>query len=301
MPLLDGVTLIATPKFTFMSRGSSSAHPKAIDFGFNGTENMNQPLYSGIYGAKEVKVARKRYTQGGIGSGSTGHVIDIQFETENYTCFRSSMHMSEASHLSVGTPLKWNDIIGYMGSTGDSTGPHDHVILAICPKGTPVEQMYDYRVEPDPYYHFAEDWTVTQYPDDLPWVKLGEEPEPPSSSEKEKLVVIIEDTEGMKGHFEMSDTYKVIEQSGKKVVLEKVDTPKVNEYGQAVFAGSNIEFSYIYSTPNGHEPSGEPYHKNAKGRGYGKVKRVIGGKAFAPYEIELNGSVIGYVKPVNTY
>lgn len=74
---------------------------------------------------------------------------------------------------------------------------------------------------------------------------------------------------------------------------------KLNEYGQAVFAGSNIEFSYVYNKAN-NGTSKPPYFKNSKGRGYGKVVEVIH-NAQAPYKVERNGSIVGFVKPVNTY
>ena len=217
---LDGITLIATPRYTHVSRGSSSVHPQAIDFGWNGEGTQNQPLYCGIIGSSDVTVARKRFTPGGPGSGSTGHVIDIRFETENHTCYRSSMHMREASPLAVGTRLEWNSVIGTMGSTGDSTGPHDHVILAICPKGTPVESMYAYRVTPDQYYHYLNDWHVAD--NKLPWVDLdggGEEVPTPS----DKLVITFENTNSIgKEFFTMSDIYKLVSVKGNVATLEKV-------------------------------------------------------------------------------
>lgn len=216
---LDGITLIATPRYTWLSRGSSPIHPQAIDFGWNGSGTQNQPLYSGIIGSSDVSVARKRFTDGGIGSGATGHVIDIRFETENYTCYRSSMHMKEASPLAIGTRLKWNTVIGTMGSVGDSTGEHDHVILAICPKGTPVEQMYNYRVEPDQYYHYLNDWHVAD--NELPWVDLNGGEEAPSPTEN-RLVITFEDTKVGKEYFEMGNTYKLVSVEGNKATLEKV-------------------------------------------------------------------------------
>lgn len=185
--LLDGVTLIATPRYTHVTRGSSTEHPNAIDFGWNGNGTQNQPLYSGVYGAIECKVARKRFIDGGSGSGATGHVIDIQFETPNYTCYRSSMHMATESPLAIGTVLQWDSVIGTMGSTGDSTGPHDHVILAICPKGTPVSEMYNYRVEPDSYYHYVNDWHIAD--DKLPWVTLDDTPSTTPGDEIQSLVL----------------------------------------------------------------------------------------------------------------
>lgn len=216
---LDGVTLIATPKYTHVSRGSSSNHPMAIDFGWFGSENTNQPLYSGIIGAKDVEIARHRYTAGGQGSGATGYVVDIRFETENYTCYRSSMHMSGPSPLPVGTKLKWNTVIGNMGSTGDSTGPHDHVILAICPKGTPVEQMYNHRVEPDKYYHYLNGFTVAN-DNKLPWVDYPEGGEVVPSP-REKMDVIAKDPK-IRKEFEMGKKYEVTSIKGDQITLTEI-------------------------------------------------------------------------------
>lgn len=217
---LDGITLIATPRYTWLSRGSSSVHPNAIDFGWNGAGTQNQPLYSGIIGSSDVSVARKRFVSGGAGSGATGHVIDIRFETENYTCYRSSMHMANESPLSVGTQLNWDTVIGTMGSTGDSTGPHDHVILAVCPKGTSVENMYNYRVKPDPYYHYLNDWHVAD--DRLPWVDMDNGGEEVPSPKVDKLVITFENTKIGKEYFKMGSTYKLVSIEGNKATLEKI-------------------------------------------------------------------------------
>lgn len=75
--------------------------------------------------------------------------------------------------------------------------------------------------------------------------------------------------------------------------------PQKNAYGQSVFAGSDITFSFIYNKAN--KGVGKvPYHKNAQGHGYGKVVEVLN-NAEAPYKVSVNGSVVGFVKPVNTY
>lgn len=216
--LLDGVTLIATPRYTWKVRGSSSEHPNAIDFGWNGAGTQNQPLYCGVYGAIECKVARKRFIDGGSGSGATGHVIDIRFETPNYTCYRSSMHMATESPLAIGTPLNWDSVIGTMGSTGDSTGPHDHVILAICPKGTPVEEMYNYRVRPDDYYYYANNWHTAD--NLLPWITLGESPSTTPGDNGQSLDIghMVE----VDGVIKMSEKYEVIKVDGDIITLKRI-------------------------------------------------------------------------------
>ena len=62
---------------------------------------------------------------------------------------------------------------------------------------------------------------------------------------------------------------------------------------------ADITFSTVCSNANG-DGAKSPYFKNAQGRGYGKVVEILTGRV-APYKVERNNSVVGFVKPVNTF
>lgn len=211
---LDGVTLFATPQFTHVTRGSSAIHPMAIDFGWNGAGTQNQPLYCGVYGALDTYVALKVNDP-----ASVGHAIVIGFETPSHTVYRQSCHMNVASPLTVGTKLSEYSVVGTMGTTGDSTGPHDHYMLFICPKGTPVAQRYNHRVTPDPYLNYVNGFHTAD--NKLPWVDLsGGEVVP---SPRDELVITFENTKSIgKEFFTMNDIYKLVSVKGNVATLEKV-------------------------------------------------------------------------------
>lgn len=87
-----------------------------------------------------------------------------------------------------------------------------------------------------------------------------------------------------------------------KEIEAENNKPKVNEYGQAVFEGNTITFSYIYASSTG-KGGKVPYFKNHEGRGYGVVKKIHK-NAVAPYEVTKDdklGPTVGFVKPVNVY
>lgn len=71
-----------------------------------------------------------------------GHVLQV-VATDNNSCglyvklrhahniTSTYCHLSRVENLAVGTPVQPGDIIGYMGSTGASTGPHLHFMIAL--------------------------------------------------------------------------------------------------------------------------------------------------------------------------
>ncbi len=61
--------------------------------------------------------------------------INIKLQN-SYNITSLYCHMDSVINLPIGTPVKPGDIIGYMGSTGASSGPHVHLETAIY--GIPV-------------------------------------------------------------------------------------------------------------------------------------------------------------------
>lgn len=222
------VKFIVPAQHTWFVRGSSSDHPLALDFGFRtsvpGSEN--QPLYAGVHGADSCKVARKRNLEDG------GNVIDIQVETPTNTIFISFMHMQNQSPLAVGTDLLWNTVVGNMGTTGTSTGNHVHIIMAVCPKGTSVDSMYSYRVDPKPYYNYLKDWTNSA-DNAFPYITLDGGGEPLRQI-RSGDVLTFRNTTGKGVKVMSNQIYKVIKVEGKGVILELVSEDKPSKVGTQV-------------------------------------------------------------------
>ena len=79
---------------------------------------------SNIYAANNVEIVTMKY------DGSYGYHIIINHNNGYYSLYA---HMSRfASGLSVGSTVERGQIIGYVGSTGASTGPHLHFEIRTC-------------------------------------------------------------------------------------------------------------------------------------------------------------------------
>lgn len=220
------VKYIVPAQHTWLVRGSSAEHPNAVDFGWltSVAGSKNQPLYAGVYGADECKVARIRSLVDG------GNVIDIRVETPTNTIYLSYMHMQNPSPLAVGTSLNWDTVVGNMGTTGTSTGEHVHIIMAVCPKGTPVDRMYDYRVDPKPYFRYLEGWTNAS-DNAMPWTNLdGDSLRQIRSGD----VLTFKDSTGKGVKVMTNQTYKVKTVNGSKVELELISEEKPTMVGKKV-------------------------------------------------------------------
>jgi murein DD-endopeptidase MepM/ murein hydrolase activator NlpD len=101
--------------------------------------------------------------------GGGGHTVKIK---HNATYTTAYLHLSKyADGLAVGKRVRQNEVIGYVGSTGASTGPH--LDFRVWKNGTPIDplKMDSPPAEPLP----------TQYKDSFNTVVAGY---------KEKLAVL---------------------------------------------------------------------------------------------------------------
>ena len=57
-------------------------------------------------------------------STSYGNYVTVKYDDDNYGLFA---HMRDDPPVATGDVLKRNDLLGHVGSTGKSTGPHCHV------------------------------------------------------------------------------------------------------------------------------------------------------------------------------
>lgn len=90
----------------------------------------------GIYGKPIVAAAAGKVLVAGWSTGGYGYYVTINHGYLNgnyYTTLYA--HMKQRPSVSAGQTVKKGQVIGYVGSTGDSTGPHCH--FEIWENGTP--------------------------------------------------------------------------------------------------------------------------------------------------------------------
>lgn len=68
-----------------------------------------------------------------------GNYTVFKYDKENNTIIYRFLHLKNRTTIKVGEKIKQKTVVGYMGSTGYSTGTHLHFEYWICPKN------YNYR------------------------------------------------------------------------------------------------------------------------------------------------------------
>lgn len=98
-----------------------------------------------LYAVADGVISINKVNEGGVRVGY-GYYIVIQ-----HNGFATLYgHMQELSTRSVGTPVKAGEIVGYMGTTGTSTGTHLH--FGLC-KGDYMKQYGRVEwIDPLPYF-----------------------------------------------------------------------------------------------------------------------------------------------------
>lgn len=104
----------ATPEGTIDYSGTGGYLHAGVDWGFGGT--CGAPVYASAAG--EVWVA-------GWG-GSSGNKVTISHGVMNGSALATNYHHLSAVNVSAGQTVQRGDIIGYVGTTGNSTGCHLH-------------------------------------------------------------------------------------------------------------------------------------------------------------------------------
>lgn len=130
--------------FQHMISGDEEVRPKGLPYdrglyGFNLTSGFNERRGKGIHGAWDIALP----TNTPLYATMPGQVImkinSIAggFVSIKYGRFEVTVcHISEPTVLS-GFEVKYGQLIGYSGSTGESTGPHVH--YTIRENGIPVQ------------------------------------------------------------------------------------------------------------------------------------------------------------------
>lgn len=93
------------------------------------------------YGTPIHAVADGVVTQIGEPSGALGVHVVIQHTIDGKTVFSTYSHMGFGTmHLTLGQTVALGDVVGNVGSTGTSTGPHLHFQI-LDAAGTPVNPL----------------------------------------------------------------------------------------------------------------------------------------------------------------
>jgi murein DD-endopeptidase MepM/ murein hydrolase activator NlpD len=92
-------------------------------------------------------VVEKRY------KGQAGNMVKIRHNSTYSTAY---LHLSKFGNIAVGQRVTQGQVIGYVGSTGASTGPH--LDFRVWKNGTPIDplKMESPPVEPIPSEYKAQ-------------------------------------------------------------------------------------------------------------------------------------------------
>lgn len=89
------------------------------------------PMNTPIPAAYDGTVARVAYQYNAAKKTGWGNYVDLTHKVNGQTVLTRYAHMPELSTLKVGDEVKKGDIIGKVGSSGGSTGPHLHFEVRI--------------------------------------------------------------------------------------------------------------------------------------------------------------------------
>jgi hypothetical protein len=136
-------------KWNTMTTYFSSSH-LAIDEGWNSAKGgKNVPIYS----ASDGVVFDNFYND------ETGYAVWVKYQDDSNTWLFRYIHMNKKSTLKVGATIKRGDLIGNMGTTGNSTGNHLHFDVWKCPKNYSFNwnDRKKYAVNPTDYVFLFDD------------------------------------------------------------------------------------------------------------------------------------------------
>lgn len=118
-PSCDGIAFLARPtKGGYLSSYFGEVRSKSIHKGIDIAKDLGESVNSSLDG----KVIKAGYNNGGY-----GNLVVLEHEGNMKTYYA---HLSDI-YVNVGDVVKKNDIIGAIGNTGNSTGPHLHFELRV--------------------------------------------------------------------------------------------------------------------------------------------------------------------------
>ena len=126
-PYCDGIAFLSRPtKGGYLSSYFGEVRVNKLHKGIDIAENLGENVNASFDG----KVIRAGYNNGGY-----GNLIVIEHDNNMKTYYA---HLKDIN-VNVGDLVKKDDIIGTIGSTGNSTGPHLHFELRV--NDTPVDPI----------------------------------------------------------------------------------------------------------------------------------------------------------------
>lgn len=124
-----------------------TAYHYGVDFGWN--KYQGEPIYA----PHDAQVVLESF------DNNLGNYIVLMHEKADQRIITRYLHMKSRSTLKSGDNIKRKEIIGYMGSSGYSTGTHLHFEYWICPKNY-IYNYVDrskYAVDPLKYCYLFDD------------------------------------------------------------------------------------------------------------------------------------------------
>lgn len=112
------------------SFSNSRFHPVLKIFRPHHGVDYAAPLGTPVSSIGDGKVIYKAFSGGG------GNTVKIQHNSTYTTVY---MHLSKFGNISVGKMVKQGEVIGYVGSTGTSTGPH--LDFRVYENGSPINPL----------------------------------------------------------------------------------------------------------------------------------------------------------------
>jgi murein DD-endopeptidase MepM/ murein hydrolase activator NlpD len=108
-----------------------------------------------IYPIASGKIVAKFYDSAGA------LVVKIRHNVNGRTIYSTYAHMRSFGPISVGQTVTENTLLGYMGSTGNSTGPHLHLEITSCDWNVDCTwKTYMYStINPRNYIDIPSEWT----------------------------------------------------------------------------------------------------------------------------------------------
>lgn len=94
-----------------------------VDLGWNKYEGEK------VYAIYDSTLVEEGYDK------NLGNYTVFKYDKKNNTIIYRFLHLKNRTNIKVGEKVKQQTVVGYMGSTGYSTGTHLHFEYWICPKG----------------------------------------------------------------------------------------------------------------------------------------------------------------------
>lgn len=117
----------------YVVRGKSAGH-LGYDFSSSNKSIAIYPIAPGVIHAIYTDTCTSEYWCSNMGFSCNGNakIVVVKHNYNGGFLYSSYVHLSSYGNISVGSFVSRDTVIGYMGTTGCSTGPHLHLEIATC-------------------------------------------------------------------------------------------------------------------------------------------------------------------------